>query len=193
MEKRVNAMGLSEQEKKLVQQHLTIINPIIYKFVNETIQGLGYDDLYQTACEALCYAAVKYDSKKETSFRTFATTVIKNKLIDCSRKYHQLQAKLQYLEATIEDSSTLTYYDILSVSSQNNLDKNIFYVLDEIEEKYKGITKKGIHALKLYYSGYSRREIATAYKQKPNYISAWMSRAKQKLKTEHKILELQAN
>lgn len=186
-------MILSEQEKNLVEQHLSIIEPIIYKFVNEKIQGLGYDDLYQTACEALCYSAQKYVTNRGACFKTFATTVIKNKLIDCYRKFNKIQSKVVSLDDTIDDISGFTYYDILPSSQNQNIDTNILTLLNEIERGYDGITKKGVHALKLHYLGYSRNEIARKYKQKSNYVSAWMSRAKQKLRTHDKILELQAN
>lgn len=186
-------MILSEQEKNLVEQHLSIIEPIIYKFVNEKIQGLGYDDLYQTACEALCYSAQKYVTNRGACFKTFATTVIKNKLIDCYRKFNKIQSKVVSLDDTIDDISGFTYYDILPSSQNQNIDTNILTLLNKIEEECNGITKEGIHVLKLQYIGYSRNEIARKYKQKPNYISAWVSRAKQKLRKHDKILDLQVN
>ena len=71
----VNTMGvLSRTEQKLVEEHLYLIRPLVLNVVhlNENVQGLGYDDLYQTACEALCHAALKYQDSRGASFPTFA-------------------------------------------------------------------------------------------------------------------------
>ena len=79
----VNTMGvLSRTEQKLVEEHLYLIRPLVLNVVhlNENVQGLGYDDLYQTACEALCHAALKYQDSRGASFPTFASIVIRNKI-----------------------------------------------------------------------------------------------------------------
>ena len=71
-----------------MEDHLYLVRNIVLSTmcINEAIQGLGYDDLYQTGCEALCYAAMRYRKDRGASFATFADVVIKNKLISHCRK-----------------------------------------------------------------------------------------------------------
>lgn len=49
---------MNEQEKKLVEDHLYLVKNIVRATmsINESIQGLGYDDLFQTGCEVLRFA-----------------------------------------------------------------------------------------------------------------------------------------
>ena len=56
------AMNLRERE--LVEKHLYLVRGAVLGTVsiNETIQGLGFDDLYQIGCEALCHAAQPSDA-----------------------------------------------------------------------------------------------------------------------------------
>lgn len=71
---------MNEQEKKLVEDHLYLVKNIVRATmsINESIQGLGYDDLFQTGCEALCHAALHYRADRGATFATFADVVIKN-------------------------------------------------------------------------------------------------------------------
>jgi len=93
----VNTMGvLSRTEQKLVEEHLYLIRPLVLNVVhlNENVQGLGYDDLYQTACEALCHAAMKYQDSRGASFPTFASIVIRNTLLSLLRHQQLSTAEL---------------------------------------------------------------------------------------------------
>ncbi len=66
------AMNLRERE--LVERHLCLVRGAVLGTVsiNESIQGLGYDDLYQIGCEALCHAARKYREDGGAAFPTFS-------------------------------------------------------------------------------------------------------------------------
>lgn len=65
------AMNLREQE--LVEKHLYLVRGAVLETVsiNETILGLGYDDLYQIGCKALCHAAQKFRKDGGAAFSTF--------------------------------------------------------------------------------------------------------------------------
>jgi RNA polymerase sigma factor (sigma-70 family) len=47
-----------------------------------------YEDLIQVGCVALMDAALKYDATRRTKFSTFATTVVRNRMVDYIR--HEL-------------------------------------------------------------------------------------------------------
>ena len=80
--------AMNRQERELAERHLYLVRDTVLgtMSLNESIQGFGYDDLYQTGCEALCHAAQKYRPEGGASFPTFASIVIKNWLISHCRK-----------------------------------------------------------------------------------------------------------
>lgn len=47
---------------------------------NEGVCGMGYEDLYQEGCVALCHAAATYNARAGAQFSTYAETVIRNRL-----------------------------------------------------------------------------------------------------------------
>lgn len=50
---------MNEEKRKLVEAHIWLVRSVILSSIrpNEGIPEMGYDDLYQTGCEALCHAA----------------------------------------------------------------------------------------------------------------------------------------
>ena len=51
---------MSLQEERMVTEHLYLVKSIVLSTmsINESVQGFGYEDLFQTGCEALCHAAI---------------------------------------------------------------------------------------------------------------------------------------
>lgn len=80
--------AMTRQERELAERHLYLVRDTVLgtMSLNESIQGFGYDDLYQTGCEALCHAAQKYRVEGGASFPTFASVVIRNRLISHCRR-----------------------------------------------------------------------------------------------------------
>lgn len=85
--------AMNRKERELAEQYLYLVRDTVLgtMSLNESIQGFGYDDLYQTGCEALCHAAQKYRAEGGASFPTFASVVIKNRLISHCRKVARIQ------------------------------------------------------------------------------------------------------
>ena len=187
--KRGNAMGtMSRKEIKLVEEHLYLVRNIVLgcMTLNESIQGLGYDDLYQTGCEALCHAAQNYREDGGAAFATFANTAVRNYLLSHCRRVMRIQKPLKYLEEPVEDGSRLTYADSLADEGWHALsDADIFLILSDAESRYSGICRKGIKALQMKCMGHTRKEIAACYGVKPNHVSAWISRAASRLRAEN--------
>ena len=162
----VNTMGvLSRTEQKLVEEHLYLIRPLVLNVVhlNENVQGLGYDDLYQTACEALCHAALKYQDSRGASFPTFASIVIRNTLLSHCRSISRIQTPLEYLDAPAGPDGSLTYAEMLADETQpvpDSTDNEALGLLKEAEMRYNGSTRKGIEALYLKCLGHTNTEIA---------------------------------
>lgn len=175
---------LNKEKQKMVEDHLYLIKPIVLGTIelNESVQGLGYDDLYQTGSEALCHAALQYDPGRGASFSTFAKVVIQNRLISHCRKAIRHQRETEYLDAPTKDGDGLTYADTLMDNNDHSLsDMANLSILFDAENRYSGICQKGIHALILNYQGRTNTEIAASYGVKPKHVAAWISRAKSRL------------
>lgn len=179
---------MTRKEQRLVEEHLGLVKTIVKSTmsINENIQGLGYEDLYQTGCEALCNAAINYEEGRGASFTTFADVVIKNSLISHCRKVGRVQLPLSYLDAPLNEDGSLTYGDTLRDEHDHALsDKETFCMLSQMEKQFTGIAKKGVEALRLKYMGHTGTEIAGYYGVKPNHVAAWISRALNKMRVEH--------
>lgn len=181
----ITMAAMNTQQQELVEKHLYLVRNTVLGTIsiNESIQGLGYDDLYQTGCEALCHAALKYREDAGASFPTFAGTVIKNRLISHCRKVTKTQGPLEYMDAPQTSGSDLTFADTLPDKDYHALsDTDTFFFLSEAGKRYSGVAGKGIDALALKCRGHTGVEIAALYGVSANHVAAWISRASQKLR-----------
>lgn len=51
--------------------------------------------------------------------------------------------------------------------------------------RYRGVARKGVKAIEMQILGYSTQEIAALYGVRSNVVAAWVSRARQMLKSEY--------
>ena len=53
---------LNDLQRRRVEDHLALVEQVLRRSIktNETVDGMGHDDLYQEGCIALCRAAVSY-------------------------------------------------------------------------------------------------------------------------------------
>ena len=75
---------MSDMERKLVTDNIKYAckSALAYRG-----KGVEYDDLVQEACEAMCYAAMRFNPKCEVKFTTFATKYINGRLAQFIMKY----------------------------------------------------------------------------------------------------------
>ncbi len=175
--------AMNRQERELAERHLYLVRDTVLgtMSLNESIQGFGYDDLYQTGCEALCHAAQKYRAEGGASFPTFASVVIRNRLISHCRKVARTQKPLEYMDAPQPSGSGLTFPDD---SLHGISDADTFFLLSQAKVRCSGTTRKGIEALALKCRGHSGVEIAARYGVAPNHVAAWISKATKMLREE---------
>ena len=183
-----NMTPLTREQQALVEQNLDAVHWTIRRHidVNEAVCGMGYDDLYQEGCEALCHAAASYDEQAGVQFSTYAGTVIRNHLLDHCRA---IQAKRRCapvisLDDCDEDGRTnahLVFYD----DTDRQMDKLCMaQLLEHGRRSYSGIARLGIDAMELKVMGYTGADIARLYGVKPNLVGAWISRATEKLRND---------
>lgn len=185
---------MNSTQQMLVESTLPLVHFLIRTriHINEQVQGMGYDDLFQTGCEALCHAAITYDDSHGAAFRTYAETVILHRLMEHCRKINRIQSCMTYLDAPDKDHPELCLSDHLQEPFPEDFltDYEIFRLLNTAQKEYNGIAKKGVTALILRLGGMSNRDIAAYYHVKPNHIAAWISRAAQKLRYDPRLQDL---
>lgn len=185
-------MMLTPEQEKLFEENENLIHSIIKKY----IIGAGkyslndYDDLAQIARIALCKAIDKYDPNKG-ALSTFAYPVIRNALYNAFRDQNDgiEQESVSMSDEFVELNVDLAYNNITSITDEIML-KDGISIIEDCTKRYTGIAAKGAEAIKLTLLGYSFTDVAVMYDVEPNVLTAWVTRARQKLKREPAILRL---
>lgn len=177
-------------QRKLVEENVNLVKQVIARSIspNECIAGLGYEDLYQEGCVALCKASGSY-SKKEIPFAAYARSVIKNALIDYCRGIENRHAREGPVDLEQIDECLLS--DCANISAPEKLDftlQDAIKLLNDVGTNYTGSMKKGVDALKLRLYGMSGKEIASLYGTRPQLVGAWISKAAKKLRGNSEVL-----
>ena len=159
---------LNDLQRRRVEEHLALVEQVLRRSIktNETVDGMGHDDLYQEGCIALCRAAVSY-REEMGAFPAYARTVIRNAFAEMGAP---------------EPVSPFHMEDLISDVSSDAL-------LSHFRNRYHGTARLGIEAMELRVRGYSCADIAKLYQKKPNYIGACISRAAEKLRRERIVRE----
>ena len=86
---------LNDLQRQRVEDHLALVEQVLRRSIktNETVDGMGYDDLYQEGCIALCRASVSY-REEMGSFPAYAKVVIRNHLLDRCREIQSARKNL---------------------------------------------------------------------------------------------------
>ena len=186
--------ALTDGHREIVQQHLRLVHWTIKEYiaVNESICGLGYDDLYQEGSIALCYAAATYQSDG-AQFKTYAVTVIRNHLLDHCRRIAAQRKNTPTISLDRPSREDMIPQEYSAAVDETDTWISQFYVAQILEHgkrTYSGVAKLGIEALELKIKGYSGTDIAALYQTRPNHVGAWISRAAEKLRNDAVAAEL---
>lgn len=89
---------LNDLQRQRVEDHLALVEQVLRRSIktNETVDGMGYDDLYQEGCIALCRASVSY-REEMGAFPAYAKVVIRNHLLDRCREIQSARKNLPLL------------------------------------------------------------------------------------------------
>lgn len=179
---------LTPEQKTLAESSLPVIEKTISKYIHidETLEGLGYADLYQEGAVALCKAAATYDGES-AQFSTYATTVIRNHLYNCCKMANTRQRKLPSVSLDIDHSNEDGPPAFIEPSVPDGIDDllgrmDAADLLADCKRRYSGVARLGIEALELRVKGLTGADIARLYDAKPNQVGAWISRAAQKIR-----------
>ena len=177
---------LNDDQRKLVEENLTIIDQVIKKKIrtSEEICGLEYDDLYQIGAMGLCKAAVHYIEMPGAKFETYAYQVVKNTILDHLRSVFRRQDAYSLFLQDKEHYLTVSHFH------DQMGEKITLHALNESKERYGASVRTGIDAITLKAQGYTGVDIAEKMGVKANYISACISRAQKYLKKDEKFLQM---
>ena len=143
-------MALSPFQQQTVLEYLHLVSQVIKTRIrkNETVYGLGYEELMQEGYLLLCRAAVSYDPQAGP-FEPYAKKVIYNGLITHCRKVYQYESRFLPLKAD-ELGNPLPlpeqYFETDSFAQRVELIE-ILDLLSFYAQQYRGTTKRGIEAL----------------------------------------------
>lgn len=182
---------MTDEQLLLVERHLYIVHWVIIDsiYVNESIYGLGYDDLFQEGSIWLCRAAVSYNNGL-SMFSTYAKVVVRNGLISYCRLMYRKQEHFERLEIG-EHGELTTKGDILESADYDKTHISMLEtlaLLESVKKEYQGVTRLGIEALELKIQGHRITDIAAAYQVPSTHVGAWISRAVKKLRKNEEFL-----
>lgn len=187
---------LSAAQQALAEDSLPLVHWVIHQYIstNESICGLGYEDLYQEGSLALCRAAATYDAK-DVQFKTYAVTVIRNHLIDYCRRITAQRKNTLSVSIDVpsgEGQPPAAQHPALSVDTTDECISRLYVsqLLTHGKRSYRGVARLGVEALELKIKGYSGADIARLYHTQPNHVGAWISRAADKLRKDAAFLGL---
>lgn len=179
---------LTPDQQKLIQSNLHIVDAVIRTHIHtdESIVGLGYEDIRQEGCMLLC-AAVQTYNPQISKLTTYATKVIYNGLISHCRRINKQESHISTISLTENPDRLDLKQDeqFKNRIAQMELDS----LLEAYAKEYTGITRLGIEALAMKANGMGITEIARLYRVPPSHIGAWISRATSKLKQNEHFLK----
>ena len=183
---------LTMKQQRLVEENLRLVHWTIRQYIdtNESVCGLGYDDLYQEGSLALCHAAATFE-ERGTQFKSYAIPVIRNHLLDHCRRIAAQRRNMPLLSLDAppcEDRPPTAYDD----TEERLSDIYASQLLEYGKRTYSGVAKLGVEALELKTKGYSGADIAKLYGTKPTHVGAWISRAAAKLREDPITADLAA-
>lgn len=177
---------MTEYQRELVETHMCLVDQVIRKQIK--VRGcvlLSYEDFYQIGCEALCRAAMVYKPNLGL-FEPLAKTSIYNAILDHCRKQNRV---ISGAIADPEDGVSV-FASIRSGEDveQTAIDSEFLHVLEPYRERYSGVARLGVEAIRLKALGLGTREIAEKYGTTVNNVNAWMSKARARLRNESALV-----
>lgn len=178
-------MTLSPAHQQTVLDHLHLVSQVVRGRIqkNESVYGLGNEELLQEGYLLLCRAAVSYDPDSGP-FEPYARKVIYNGLISHCRKVYQYESRFSALMTDEQDNPCPlpeNHYQADTFAQRVELIE-LLDLLSFYAQQYNGTTKRGIEALSWKVQGMSISEIANAMQVPPSHIGAWISKAKTALR-----------
>lgn len=174
-------MRLTDEQRQLVEENMGLVKTVISQHVHNPsrLGGYDYDDLFQIGCIGLCKAAVNYKPKGK-SFSIYTCIVIRNEIYDVLPKSSMIRKHGVLLEETLK---------AYSVPNPFLMEADVDKAFEAIRRDWDGISAKGMEAILLKNQGYSSAEIGEMYGVSANNVTAWIARARNRLKQDAAFMD----
>lgn len=184
--------ALSPQRKQLVSEHLHLVPQVVRSKIrrNESVYGLGNEELLQEGYLLLCKAAISFNPQSG-EFEPYARKVIYNGLVSHCRKVYQHERRFSSLD-TDDQGCPLPSPEYSFTADTFAHRVEMIEVLDLLSfyaQQHRGTTKRGIEALSQKIQGASVSDIANAWGIPPSHVGAWISKAKTALCRDPKFIQ----
>lgn len=187
-------------DKNLIDQkfneNINLIHFVINRFVQnkENLNILcSQEDLFQVGSIGLFHAITSYN-EKSGAFSTYATNVIRNRIYnelrDTADRTSDFSVSLDDEDTSYIENNVSLRYNYHETVEDKLFEMSQKEVMYAIADRYTGISKKGVLALQLMTEGYTCKTIAKIFNTDDKTLTAWISRARSKLKKEPEILKL---
>lgn len=174
-------MKLTNDQQRVVSENVGLVGKVIKDKVHGVNQlGIySYDDLFQIGSIGLCKAAY---SDKGGCFSTYAYRLIWNEI--CSALIYA--TRRTNMEAITDQEIYPNLPHEMDIDQVSDID----VILDRALQDSRGVTAKGIEALRLSAEGYTSKEIGAKMGASPNNVTVWISKARKFLKARPEICAL---
>lgn len=168
-------LQLTEEQRLKVTENMGLVGSVIRECVHTLAKGCiyDYDDLFQIGCIGLCKAAQSDQPGHKGAFSTYAYCLIRNEI------YTQLEYATRRSRELATDPGELPSVTLADDSLEQSESCTVLLnLLDRAEAETSGVTRKGIHAIRLLAQGYTSREIGEQYGVPANHVTAWIAKAR---------------
>ena len=188
-------MNQHEIDQKF-NENINLIHFVINRFLQnkENLNILcSQEDLFQVGSIGLFHAITSYN-EKSGAFSTYATNIIRNRIYnelrDTADRTSDFSVSLDDEDTSYIENNVSLRYNYHETVEDKLFEMSQKEVMYAIADRYTGISKKGVLALQLMTEGYTCKTIAKIFNTDDKTLTAWISRARSKLKKEPEILKL---
>lgn len=178
--------GLTNQQKKLIEDNVDIVDIIIQKRFKAYVKQGYKDDMLFFGYEGLMQASLRYDFSKKIKFKTFASYRIWGSIMDGMEKLFDNSISL-YSPVETKDSEDLS---LINTISDNPVFEPEYYI---VEKEKKELLKRALKVLsprryKMVYLAYFRmmayKEVAKIMQTNKDCVACHAMIARKLLKKE---------
>lgn len=168
-------MTLTTEQQRMVEENMGLVRAVLSRCVNSPKSAgiYSYDDLFQIGCMGLCEAATQYQPGR-AAFSTYAYAAIRNRVYNALTYATYRREKEKLSDFPSEPAASAT----MDTTEAHELRK----VLCEAQNRFKGVTRKGVDAMIFMSEGFTCREIGEMYGTNANNVTAWISKARKALR-----------
>ncbi len=172
-------LPLTAEQRVKVEENMGRVGRVIQDCVHTLDKGCiyDYDDLFQIGCIGLCKAAQTDRPGHKGAFSTYAYLLIRN----------EIYTQLEYATRRGRELATDPYELPCTVLAEDEVEQAescsaLRGLLDRADTEVSGVTAKGLQAIRLLAEGYTNREIGERFGVPANHVTAWVAKARKRLR-----------